>query len=60
MTQTIRCAGPFRLHKADPARPRRQHPTFEAAEAEAKRLQAMNPDQSFVIAQEVARVIANG
>ncbi len=60
MTQTIRCAGPFRLHKADPARPRREHATFEEAEAEARRLQAQNPGQCFVIAQEIARVSANG
>lgn len=59
MSQTIRAAGPFRLHKANPARPRRQHATFESAEGEARRLHAQDPTSSFVILQEIARVGAN-
>lgn len=58
MSETIRGEGAYRLHKADPARKKREHPTFEAAEAEAKRIQASYPDENFIIAQEVGRVIA--
>ncbi|WP_254295161.1 hypothetical protein [Sphingomonas tagetis] len=54
--ETARVAGPFRVHKADRARPRRAHPTFEAAEAEAHRLATLQPRDAFVIAQEVAHV----
>lgn len=57
---TVRLDGPFRLHKAEPARPRREHPTFERAEAEARRLMTNNPDDTIIIAQEVARVVPNG
>lgn len=53
---TTRFCGPFRLHKAEQARPRRLHPTFEAAESEAVRLIEQNPGDTFVISQEVARV----
>jgi hypothetical protein len=59
-TDTVRIGGPFRVHKAEPARPRREHPTFEAAEAEAGRLLADRPDETFVIAQIVARVRRHG
>lgn len=54
---TVHLAGPFRLHKAEPSRPRRQHATFERAEAEAQRLLSINPGDTIVIAQEVARVV---
>jgi hypothetical protein len=59
MTQTVRLTGPFRLHKAEPRRPRREHPTFEGAEAEARRLITLNGDDAIIIAQEVARVARN-
>jgi hypothetical protein len=58
MNQTIRIDGPFRLHKADPARPRRAHTSFEAAEAEANRLVALDPTATFIISREEARVCA--
>lgn len=60
MSAIIREAGPFRIRKAYPARSRREHQSIEAAETEAKRLQALNPEQSFVIEQEVARVVPHG
>lgn len=62
MTQstTVRLGGPYRLHKAEPARPRRAHPSFERAEAEARRLLAINPGDTIIIAREVARVVRNG
>jgi hypothetical protein len=36
--------------------PRFRHPTFGAAEIEARRLLASHPESTFVILQEVARV----
>lgn len=57
---TVRLDGHFRLHKAESARPRREHPTFERAEAEAQRLLSVNPGDTIIIAQEVARVVRNG
>lgn len=60
MSEVIREPGPFRIRKAYPARSRREHRSIEAAETEAQRLQALNPEQSFVIEQEVARVVPNG
>jgi hypothetical protein len=39
--------------------PRFRHPTFEAAETEAKRLLAAHPESTFVILQEVALVRAD-
>ena len=54
--ETRRFDGPYGLHREQRARPRRQHPTFEAAEAEAQRLASLQPGDSFVITQEVARV----
>lgn len=57
---TVRLGGPFRLHKAERSRPRREHPTFERAEAEAQRLLTINPDDTIIIAQEVARVVPHG
>lgn len=56
MTQTVRCSGAFRLQKANPVRPRRQHATFQAAESEAKRLHAQDPTTAFLILQEIACV----
>lgn len=57
MSEITRSDGPFILNKADPARPRRQHKTFEKAETEARRLATNNPGSEFVISQEVARVL---
>ena len=56
MIRTESAEGPFRISKAGPVRPRREHPTFEAAEAEAHRLSRVNPNDTFIIAREVARV----
>lgn len=60
MSRTIRTDGQFIINKIDTARPRRQHSTYEKAEAEAKRLQAAYPAETFVISQEVAKVAPNG
>lgn len=49
-------AGPFILHKADPARPRRQHETFARAHREAERLARSNPGSEFIVSAEIARV----
>lgn len=49
--------GPMILHKADPARPRRQHPNFFHAHQEAARLAKQNPGAEFIISEEVARVV---
>lgn len=48
--------GPFRINKADPARPRRLHPTRSAAEAEALRLLDQHPGETFIISQDVGCV----
>ena len=45
--------GGYHLHKS--TTPRRRHPSFEAAEAEAQRLTAAT-GETFVITQEVGRV----
>lgn len=58
--RTVRCTGPYRVHKAERARPRRSHPTFDAAETEAHRLAAAQPGDGFVIVQEVAQVGCGG
>jgi len=55
---TVKSAGSFRIYKAEPHRPHREHPTFECAQAEAKRLAELSPSDTFVIAQEVGRVSA--
>ncbi|MHA0333699.1 hypothetical protein [Sphingomonas aquatilis] len=47
--------GPYRIQK-DGRRGGRQHCSFSAAEAEALRLTADNPGDTFIITQEVARV----
>lgn len=60
MIRTEAVVGPFRISKAEPVRPRRQHGTFAEAEAEARRLSRANPGSAFVIAQEVARVVSTG
>lgn len=49
-------AGPYRVHKANGWRRGVTHDRFAAAEAEALRLVAANPGDSFIITQEVARV----
>lgn len=59
MSAIIREPGGYFVHKAGSNR-RREIPTYEAAEAEAKTIQALNPEHSFVIAREVARVVPNG
>lgn len=56
MSATTRPAGAFILNKADPAKPRRQHRTYEVAEKEAQRLATANPGTEFIISQEIARV----
>jgi hypothetical protein len=56
VSRTICEAGGFFIHKAGSNR-RREIATFEQAEAEAQVIQALNPEHSFVIAQEVARVV---
>ena len=43
-------------HASRARNPRFRHPTFAAAEAEAKRLLPNHPDSTFIILQEVARV----
>lgn len=43
-------------HRDQRRPPRFRHPTFEAAEEEAKRLLAQFPDSTFVVIQEVGRV----
>lgn len=48
--------GPYRVHKANGWRRGNTHHRFAAAEAEALRLVAANPNDSFIITQEVARV----
>lgn len=58
MSATTRPAGAYILNKADPAKPRRQHRTFEAARTEAGRLAALNPGSEFIISQEIARVVS--
>ncbi|ALJ14087.1 hypothetical protein [Sphingopyxis macrogoltabida] len=52
-----RSRGPMILHKADPARPRRQHPNFFKAHQEAARLAKQNPGAEFIISEEIARVV---
>lgn len=53
--------GPYRLYKADGYHSRRNfHHTAAAAQAEAIRLLDRDPDATFVIAQEVAKVRRNG
>ena len=47
--------GPYRIQK-DGRRGGRPHGSFSAAEAEALRLTAAEPDSTFIITQEVARV----
>ncbi len=37
-----------------------RHPTYEAAEAEAKRLLSRLPDSTFIILREVGRVKSTG
>lgn len=59
MNRTIREPGGYFVHKAGSNR-RREIPSFDAAEAEAKAIQALNPEHSFVIAREVARVVPHG
>lgn len=56
MSATTRPAGAYILNKADPAKPRRQHRTYEVAETEAHRLAKANPGTEFIISQEIARV----
>jgi hypothetical protein len=46
--------GAFLIHQS--TAPRARHQSFSAAEAEAARLLEANPDASFIISQEVARV----
>lgn len=58
MSATTRPAGAFILNKADPAKPRRQHRTYEIAEREAHRLAGLNPGTEFIISQEIARVVS--
>jgi len=58
MSATTRPAGAYILNKADPAKPRRQHRTFEIAEGEARRLASLNPGTEFIISQEIARVVS--
>jgi endogenous inhibitor of DNA gyrase (YacG/DUF329 family) len=55
-----RSRGPMILHKADPARPRRQHPNFFKAHQEASRLAKQNPGAEFIISEEIARVRVDG
>ncbi|ALJ15331.1 hypothetical protein [Sphingopyxis macrogoltabida] len=57
MSVTIREPGGYRVHKADAVRLTKPHPTFAAAEREAKRLVGLYPDHSYIVAQEVARVM---
>ena len=52
----IGAAGPYRVHKANGWRRGVTHDRFAAAEAEALRLVAANPGESFVITREVACV----
>lgn len=40
--------------------PRFRHPTFEAAEAEARRLLIQLPESTFIILREVGRVKVDG
>ena len=47
--------GPYRIHK-EGRRRGVSHARFASAEAEALRLVAANPDETFVITQDVARV----
>lgn len=56
MNDTIRTPGGYFIHKAGSNR-RREIPTLEAAEAEARTIQALSPEHSFIIAREVARVV---
>ena len=58
--ETERYDGPFGLHREQRARPRRRHPTFKAAEEEAHRLASLQPGDSFIVTQEVARIGAKG
>ncbi|APZ98045.1 hypothetical protein BWQ93_05795 [Sphingopyxis sp. QXT-31] len=60
VSDTIRAPGPYRLHKIDGANLTRPHATFDEAESEARRLVALYPDSSYLIAQEVARVVSHG
>ena len=53
---TVKSAGSFRVYKAEPHRRRREHPTLECAQEEARRLAELNPSDTFIVAQEVARV----
>ena len=48
-------AGPYRVHK-EGRRRGVSHDRFSVAEAEALRLVAANPNDTFVITQDVARV----
>ena len=59
VSKTIREPRGYFVHKAGSSR-RQELPTFEEAEAEARYIQALSPDQSFIIAQEVARVVPHG
>lgn len=59
MSDTIRAPGGYFIHKAGSNR-RREIPTLEAAEAEARTIQALSPEHSFIIAQEIARVVPHG
>lgn len=48
--------GKYRLLRNGGGKTRVLHSTFEKAEAEARRLLGKQPDASFVIMQEIARV----
>jgi hypothetical protein len=54
--RTVPCTGPYRVHKAERARPRRSHASFDAAKTEAHRLAAAQPGDAFVIVQQVAEI----
>lgn len=56
MSGVIQKPGGFFIHKAG-SHHRREIPTIEEAVAEARIIQARNPEHSFVIAQEIARVV---
>lgn len=60
MSITIREPGGYRLHKVDGVRLTQEHPTFEKAEREAKRLRRLYPEHSYIIAQDVAKVVPHG
>lgn len=60
VSTTTPADGRFIIHKEDNRRQRRRHSTEGKATAEAQRLQSLNPDDTFVISQEIARVGPNG